>query len=481
MFGIGKKKKEEPAAKAATATAEAPTAEIKKEAAKEKEATESIDGLKVKQTEKKPCEVTFSVQVSTDRMDEAVEDAYEAIQGKVKMPGFRPGKVPLALVKKNFEHAAREEALDKTLRAAVFQVLQEQKVTAVATPMVDKIEFEPGKPLKFEMKVECAPDFKVKGHKGLDLKKKVKTFSDQDIDKKIDELREGNAKLIPSEDKEVGDKHFVVVDYDGVVDGKPLDGGSAKGQLLDMAAPQTIAGFTDGIKGAKTGETRSVTVTFPADYPKKDLQGKAAVFQITVTDIKEKRLPDANDDFAKDLGLTDLADLRNRIKMNLEMEFQKTSRQDMENQISDQLVTKNEFDLPPTLVKEQTEYLNQRLKSYLTQQGASEVDWKANEGKMSEKNKPEAERHLRLSYVLSAIARDEKLNVTEAEVEDVIKKSIESVEPARRGGMQKYMESRRESVHSQLIEEKVYNWIIEQAKVQEVPAEPSSLGDVTGT
>lgn len=468
MFGIGKKKKEEPAAKAATATAEAPVAESKKESPKE--TPESIDGLKVKVVEKKSCEVTFSVQVSTDRMDESIEDAYGAIQGKVKMPGFRPGKVPLALVKKNFEHAAREEALDKTLRAAVFQVLQEQKVTAVATPMVDKIEFEANKPLKFEMKVECAPDFKVKGHKGLDLKKQVKTFSDPDIDKKIDELREGNAKLVPSEDKEVGDKHYVVVDYDGVVDGKPLDGGTAKGQLLDMAAPQTIAGFTDGIKGAKTGETRSVTVTFPADYPKKDLAGKAAVFQITVTDIKEKRLPDANDEFAKDLGLENLADLRDRIKKNLEMEFQKTSRQDLENQISDQLVAKNEFDLPPSLVKEQTEYLNQRLKSYLSQHGASEEDWKANEGKMAEKNKPEAERHLRLSYVLSAIARDEKLDVTEAEVDDVVKKSIESVEPARRGGMQKYMEARRESVHSQLIEEKVYNWIIDKAQVKEVPA-----------
>jgi trigger factor len=466
MFGLGKKKKE--GAAETTQEAAAPAA-VKTAEVKEKE-TDVIAGMKVKVTDKQPCLVTLSVQVPEERLDEAVEEAFHTIQAKVKMPGFRPGKVPMALVKKNFEGSAREEALDKTLRRTVFEVLQAQKIVAVATPMVDKIEFEPNKPLKFEMKVECAPEFTLKEHKGLALDKKVKTFSDADVEKKLDELREGNAKLVLSEDKEVSDKHFVIVDYTGTVDGKPLEGGEAKGQLIDMAAPQTIAGFTDGLRAAKVGETKDVTVTFPADYPKKDLAGKTALFKVAVTEIKEKRLPEANDDFAKDLGVENIAEVRDRIRKNMEAEFQRGVRQDLEKQLSEQLVERNSFDVPPSLVKEHTDYLNQRLKQYLLQQGASEEDWKSNESKMIEKNKVEAERQLRLSYILSSIAREEKIEATEAEVEDIIKKSVESVEPARRGGMEKYMESRRDSVHSQLIEEKVYSWLIDQAKVKEVPA-----------
>jgi len=472
MLGLNWKKKDK---KETPAKEEPKKAAPKEEAIKpaKKEAsveTETLEGLKVKVKERQPCLVTLSIQVPAETLEEAAEDALRNIQGRAKLPGFRPGKAPMDMVKKTFEGHAREEALDKTLRRSVYEALQDQKIVAVATPVVDKIEYAPGKPLKFEMKVESAPEIDLKDYKGLSLEKKTKAVADADVDKKVEELREANAKLVVSTADAVGDAHYVVVDYHGTVDGRPLEGGDAKEQLIDMASPQTIAGFTDGILGAKKGETKEVKVTFPADYFKKDIAGKDAVFQITVHEIKEKQLPVLDDDFAKDLSLESLAALRDILRKNMETEQERAQRQFLIKQVSDQLVEKHPIDLPPSMVEERVKTLNERLKQYLTRQGASEEDWKTNADKMAVKNKAEAERQLRLSYVLSEIAKAEKLDVTDAEIDEQVKKSVETIEPARRNEMAKWMASQRDGLYSQILEEKIFNFLIKEAKVKEAPA-----------
>jgi trigger factor len=289
------------------------------------------------------------------------------------MPGFRPGKAPPELVRKNFEGTAREEAVERVLRKTVPRALEEEKLSPVAAPVVEKLEHEPGRPLRFELKVECAPDFEPKNYKGLALEKKTKVFSEADVDARLKELREANAKLAASEAAEAGDAHFLVVDYAGTVEGKPLEGAEAKGQLIDMAAPQRLAGFSEGLKGAKAGETRDVSVSLPEDYPNKDLAGKPAVFHVTVQEIKEKRLPALDDEFAKDLNFENLQALRDAVRKSMEAEFERDQRRALEKQTADALLEANAFDVPPSQVEEHARYLTSQLERFLRERGAGDA------------------------------------------------------------------------------------------------------------
>ncbi len=456
MFGWGKKDKE-------------PEKKPVRSPAVAVETPPDRSDFKVKVGDRRSCSVTLQIQVPAARVEQATEESFRDIQSRARLPGFRAGKAPLDLVKKSFEGSAREAALDRILRQTVPEALEREKVEAVASPVVDKIEYNPGKPLKFEVRVECAPQVSLKNYKGLPLTKKVRLVTDADVDKKIEEIREANAKLVESQADKVGAAHFVVVDYEGSCEGRPLEGGKAQGQLIDMAAPQTLAGFTEGILGAGVGETREVSVAFPADHFNKALAGKRALFRVTVTAIKEKHLPALDDEFAKDVGGESLAALKDRIRKNMEAELARAARQDLERQASDRLLESHVFDVPPSIVEERTHYLNHQIKQYLMRQGASEEDWKANEEKMAAKNRVEAEKQVRLSYLLTAVGEAEKIEVSDAEVEDLVRKSVEGVEPARRDDFRKWMEGRRDALRSQIREEKIFAFLIEQAKVTEVP------------
>jgi trigger factor len=219
------------------------------------------------------------------------------------------------------------------------------------------------------------------------------------------------------------------------------------------------------------GETREISVSFPADHFNKDLAGKAAQFKATVTAVKEKQLPAKDDEFAKDIGCENLEDLKGRIRRNLETEFARNVRRETEKQISDALLEANVFDVPPSLVTERAKDLTKHLKEYLVRQGASEEEWKANEEKMTERNKAEAERQVRLSYLLTWVRDAEKIEASDPEVDEAIEKAAEASEAARRDQMRKWMKSRRDSIRAQLVEEKIFTFLIENAKVTEVPAE----------
>jgi trigger factor len=334
----------------------------------------------------------------------------------------------------------------------------------VAVPTVNGIQYDLGKPLKFEVQVECSPEVPLKDYKGLPVEKKPVDVPEDEVSKRLEEMREANAKLVPSADEKVGEKHFAVVDYIGTLDGLPIEGGKAEGQIIDMSAPQALAGFTEGVKGAKVGETREVPVLFPAEHPKKELAGKQVVFRVTVTQIKDKQVPALDDEFAKDVGTNDLADLKDRLRKSMEHERSRAERQRLEKEVSDRLLEAHAFDVPPSMVEERARHLTANLKQYLSRQGASEEDWKANEAKMLERNRAEAERSIRLSYLLTAIADKEKIEVSDAEVDELLRKSVESVEPARRKEMEKWMSGRRDEVRAQLKEEKIFTLLIEGAK-----------------
>lgn len=435
----------------------------------EKETSATPSELKVKIKERKACQVVLAVEVPAPQVKKATEESFRRVQAKAKLPGFRPGKAPLELIKKNFTDAAWDDAVDRLLRESVHAAAVQENIAAVATPVVDKIEGTPDTSFRFEVKMECAPEVEVKNAKGLPVTRKSSGVSEDAVAKRLEDLRDANAKLILSKDATIEKKHFVVVDYESFLDGAPVENGKAQNQLIEMSAPQNVEGFVEGLLGAKDGDTREVPVKFPEAHPQKNLAGKTVTFKVTVTSIKEKELPPLDDEFAKDLGAENLAALKERIRKDLETGAARAQREDLEKQIIDGLLQHNVFDVPPSQVEDRARRLTHQVKDYLMQQGATEIDWKNNEPKLLERNRPEAERQVRLSYILSRVAESEKIQVSEEDIDKKIAQIVEGARPEQKSDIETWMKGRRDNLRAQLQEERLFDFLIQNAKVAEAP------------
>ncbi len=427
----------------------------------------SVDekGLKVKVKERKSCSVSMAIEVPLADVTAYVDKAYRRVQTKAKFPGFRPGKAPLELVKQNFADVAWDEAVDEMLRESIFEALEKEKIAGVSAPVVEKMDGQPGKPFRFEVKVECFPDFDVKDYKGLPLSKKTDGVDETEISKRLEDIRESQSKLVLSSAGTVEKHHFVVVDYDSYLGSQVVKNGQGKNQLIEMAAAQNVEGFTEGLLGAKDGETREIPVKFPAEHPQKDLAGKTVTFKTTVTAIKEKVLPAMDDELAKDVGAADLAELKDRIRKDLEKQRAHQQREDLEKQVIEGLLTRNTFEVPPSQVEKRAKELTEHLKRFLMDRGAGMADWESNEPKMVEKNRPEAERQVRTSYILGKILDIEKLGVSDEEVDAKVKSIVESSPVAQRAEVESWTQSRRENIRGQMREEKLFDFLIQNANV----------------
>ncbi|MBV9080959.1 MAG: trigger factor, partial [Elusimicrobia bacterium] len=393
--------------------------------------------IKVKITEEKDCLRTLSVEMPPSAVQEKIEKAFEQVATRVKIPGFRPGKAPVAMVRENYKEAAYDQAQDLLLREGVSEAIKSKKIQAVATPVVTSVaDFNPEKAFQFQFQVEVAPEFKVANYKGIKITKTVKPVSDADVEKAVKNLADLNARLIESKDETLGKTHFAVINYQGYLDGKPLEGGQAENFLMDMSAPQAIAGLAEGLLGAKAGDERDVPVTFPADSPSQELAGKQATFKVKLVAIKEKSVPAVDDEFAKDLGLPSLSELKSRVKENLVREREQAGKAEIERQIGDRLLEGNTFAVPASMVQRQAEYLVNRQKERMGQQGLSKEDI----DKLVERMKPDAqkqaEREVRLAYVLDAVAEAEKIEASEDEITAKIASIVEKSDEAERAGLE---------------------------------------------
>jgi trigger factor len=425
--------------------------------------------VKVKVIKEEACELTLSVELPKDEVEKETESVFQDIQGRASLPGFRTGKAPIELVRKNFSERARQTVLENLIGRSAMQVLRERKLQTIDTPKVEKISFEPGKPLSFQMKVEKDPELKIKDYKGLKLNQKPSDVTEDQVTKTLEELRERNAALVQSAAEKVAKNHFAVIDFEGKIDEKAFPGGSAKNYLLDMTAPQTIAGFSEGILDAKLNEVRSVKATFPADYPQKQWAGKEAVFQVTVKEIKEKKLPALDEEFAKDLGLASLAELKQKVRESLEKEATDKADKELEDQIFQALLDRNTFSVPPTLVEHRTQALIRRTRQALERQGlVAPNDPKAEEA-LRERVRPQAERDVRLSYLLKAIAEQEKLENVENEINDLKKKALEESKD-KKESVESYFKEHLTSIQASLIEGKVIEFLKKNAKIKAVTA-----------
>jgi len=316
------------------------------------------NNLKIKFGSEKNCVQTITVEWPVSKVREKIEDAYKKVQAKVKMPGFRPGKTPIDVVKQTYKETAFAEAQESLLEEGVTEALQSKKINPVQSPVVQSLQFDPDKAFHFEFKVEVAPNFKISNYRGLKLTKKEKTVDDQAVQKTINEIAQTNARLTESKEEILKKTHFAIVDYEGFFNGKPIEGAKTENFLIDMSKPQIISGLAEGLEGIKVGEQREISVQFPEDSPAKDLAGKDALFHVKLNAIKEKQVPIVDDAFAKDLGMESLDKLKEKVRENLVVEWERTERQNLEEQIGTKLLEDNKFSLPPQCGSKAARFFN---------------------------------------------------------------------------------------------------------------------------
>lgn len=418
--------------------------------------------VKTKQISKEGCRVALSVEAAPELVTKCFQNAAVQVQSRAQMQGFRAGKVPLDLVKQNFAGHIKERALDLTVKAAINEALSSAKLDAVAVPTLTKADFanfDEGKAFTFEIAVDVAPEFDVTGYKGIEITRKSETATDEEVNENISRVLDANARLeSAAEGAVIDDKCYAIVHYTGKRNGADDYKLCADSELIDMAAPQTMTGLAEAIKGLKKGDEK--------DFEAKEGEDTLS-FHVVVDDIKNKIVPALDDNFAKDMGFETLDALKAKVKESLDAEAAQNARRDEVAQIENALVKANDFVLPQSLVEEYTESsLNNFVRS-MTQLKPEQLTEEQRKS-FEERIRPSVEKDLRVGYIIHAIAKKENLEATEADWQAELDKSLKENGKTKEDEkkIKNFFEERKAHILATLNERKVFDFIKEQATIK---------------
>ena len=377
--------------------------------------------LQVEKLEKNMAKLT--IEASAEDLEKAIEKAYQKQKKQISIPGFRKGKVPRQMVEKMYGKAVfYEDAANELIPDAYEKALEECEEDIVSSPKIEVTQIEAGKPFVFTATVALKPEVKLGKYKGVKVDKIDVEVTDADVDAEIDKEREKNARNITVEDRAVKDGDITTLDFEGFVDGVAFDGGKGENYPLTIGSGAFIPGFEEQLVGAEIGKEVEVKVTFPEDYQAENLKGKDAVFKCTVKEIKEKQLPELDDEFAGEVSEFDtLAEYKEDVKKTLTEKKQKDAKNAKENAAVDAAVAVCEMEIPEAMLETQQKQMLDEFAQRISMQGLTMEQYFQFTGssyqQMFEQVKPQAEERIKARLVLDAIAKAENLEATEEEYE----------------------------------------------------------------
>jgi len=415
------------------------------------------------------CAKDVQVEVPADRVQTRVDDIYRRISQEAKLPGFRKGKVPMDVIKKEYKANVREQVLQYELPEFFREAIRDQKISPVAQPRITELNFEEGAPLKFNARVEVKPQFEIKNYKGLKIDKADQPVTAAEVDKTLEDLRERGAQFVPPADeaRAAQKSDLVVLDFDGQIDGKPFPGGKASRYSVVLGSGNMLKDFEDALMGVKKGDTKTFPVKFPDDYFGKDVAGKTADFTVTIHEVKEKKLPAMDDEFAREVsGLATVAELRAKIEEDLKAHRGAEQRAKRAEQIGEKLIADHPFDVPQSLVDQEHQRLVQQGAERMQRQGL-DVN-KLPEGQQKEfveKLRPVAERNVRMALIVEKISEKENIQSDAKDFDAYVEKVAKSVHQAP-DVVRRYIQQQdsQESIQDFIRYEKTMDFLIAQAK-----------------
>ena len=423
------------------------------------------------ETTEATCRREIELEIPADNVQKAADKITRDIARVARIPGFRPGKAPATLVRRRFASDIEGEVVQSLVPEYLRKALEEQKVLPVTDPQVDKVEFKEGEPLKFHAVYEVLPEFTLADYKNLEIKVDDVEVGDAQVDQAIQEMRERASTFVPAEGRAIQDGDYAQIKLHGVpaAGGDPVD---ADNILCHVGGEETLEVFTTNLRGASIGDTKEFDAVYPDDYPDESLKGKTYAYKIEVEGIKEKKLPELNDEFAKEAageagGITTLDELRKKIRADLDAAKEQSKNAQGRERILEALIKRNEFPVPESLVKGQMDVRLERAVRQLASQGidprAVNVDWAA----MRQRQRDRAVDDVKAEILLDRIATEEKIEVTDEELEKEIEHlASHSGESALALRARLTKQGALDRMKSKLRSDKTIEWLYRSARVE---------------
>ena len=417
------------------------------------------------------CRRELELEIPADEVSKAMERVAKEFARLARVPGFRPGKAPIPLIKKRFAEDIKGEVLQTLVPQRVEKAVAEQKLTPVSQPQVDKVEYNEGQPVKFRASFEVLPEFALGNYKNLEIEMPEMQITDERVAETLAEMQQRAATFTPVEGRAVQNDDFVQVKLHGTPEGggDPLQADSV---LCHVGAEETMEPFNENLRGANAGDHKNFDVEYPADYPDAKLSGKKFHYSVDVLGVKTKTLPEINDEFAKDVSdAASLEELKKKIRESLEHERDHRQRELQREKVLAELVKLHAFPVPDSLVEHQMDVRLERVVRSLAQQGvdprAVNVDWVSLRRRQEERARDDVKAEL----VVDRIATEEQIDVTEEELqhelEHVASHGGESAE-AIRARLTK--QGALDRMKAKLRSDKTVDWLAQNARVKTVAA-----------
>ena len=416
--------------------------------------------MKVNVTEEKAWKRVLEIEIPVEKVNGEFDTVYLEYQRKAKIPGFRPGKAPLELIKKRYKDKVTKDVLENLLPEAYQEAVKQTNLIPLTLPLLKDIEFQSASGgLKFKAQIEIRPEIEPKDYQDLQLKRKIIQITQTHVQNALTYLQDKNAEL-HSVDREAKDGDFLVVDLEEIAEGEAKNKKKTENQTIWLKKENLLTEFYRGFSGTKAGEEKEIEALYPQDYFEKNLAGKIIKYKAKVKEVKEKILAEINDDFAKSLGeYKSLEELKSKIKEDLKIKAKQDEEKDLANQVMKQVVEKNSFEVPESLLNL---YLDSVMEDF------KKTYKKVDEEKVREQYRELGLARIRWEFIRQEIAKKEKIEVTKEEIDKWVENFAKTNSLELKQAKEFIAQNKKiENIKDTILEDKVIDFILNNSKIKE--------------
>jgi trigger factor len=418
------------------------------------------------------------VEIEANEVDKKINKAFRDLGKNVKIPGFRPGKIPLTILEGRFGKEVLSDVTRELVNESLPKALEETGVLPISIPSIENDEPKKGAIFQYSAVMEVKPEFELGDYKGLEVEKEILSITEEDIDRQMEDIRRARGQIKEiEEDRGVKEEDYIVFSYEGFENGGPIDGLKSDNHMLRVGSGEFHPEFEKRVVGLKKGDSETIQVKFEDDYKDKNLAGKTVDFKIEIMDLKEMELPELDDDFAKGLGgeVDSVEKLKEEVKKELQKREEKRVDRDVKNRIVRKICDSIEFELPESLVEQELNNAVDSIRQNIERSGSTFEQAGMDIAKLREDLKVPAEYRVKRMLVLSEIAKKNSIEVEEKDISNGFEDLASSVGQDA-GVIRRYYEANNllDSFKDRLLEEKTLNYLVEDAKVLKVEADKIS-------
>jgi trigger factor len=406
----------------------------------------------------------MEVQVPAERIEKAIDERLQKLSRTVRLKGFRPGKVPVKVVRQQFGDQVRQEVLGDVVQKSFAEAVVQEKLTPAGGPKIEPLNVGQSGDFKYRAVFEIVPEIQLKGIEGMELNRPVAEVTAADVDSMIENLRQQRGTYAPVE-REARETDRVTVDFEGTIDGLAFDGGKGEDVAIVLGEGRMLADFEASLKGTRAGEQKTIELTFPDNYPA-STAGKRAQFSVTIKSVEERQLPELDDEFSKSFGVEEggIERLREEVKDNMDRELADAVRARLKKQVMDGLIAANEIDLPKTMVDTQVRDLQIDAARRMNARDASQIP-------PADKFQDAARRRVALTLLVGELVRLANIQVDQSKVHARLEE-LASQFPDPSQALQAYRTNPQlqRQMEAAVLEDEVVDWVVERARISDAPS-----------